>query len=84
MREELVALIRTWDIDLGGEMRDDTSLITSGFFDSLALWNLVLWVEKQTGAPLDPSSFDLAAEWDTVAGLIRFMERRRAPGARHE
>ncbi len=78
LRDELVALVRSWDVDLGEELRDDTSLIKSGLFDSLALWNLVLWVEKSIGSPLDPSSFDLAEEWDTVADLVRFVDKRRA------
>jgi acyl carrier protein len=78
VREELVALIRTWNVDLGADIHDDTPLITSGVLDSLALWNLVLWVEQQIGAALDPASLDLVAEWDTVASLVRFVERRRA------
>jgi len=76
LREELVALVRSWDLDLGEELRDDTSLIKSGVFDSLALWNLLLWVEKQIGCPVDPTSFDLTEEWDTVADVISFLERQ--------
>lgn len=78
LRDELLALVRSWDLELEEELRDDTSLVKSGLFDSLALWNLVLWVEEQIGAPLDPSSFDLAEEWDTVDDLVRFVAKRRA------
>jgi acyl carrier protein len=78
VREELVGLIRTWNVGFGDDIHDDTRLITSGVLDSLALWNLVLWVEKQIGASLDPASVDLIAEWDTVASLLRFLERRRS------
>jgi acyl carrier protein len=78
LREELVALIRTWNVDLGRDVHDDTPLITSGVLDSLALWNLVLWVEQRIGVSLDPASVDLVAEWDTVASLLSFLERRRA------
>jgi len=78
LRDELFALIRSWDLSFGEELRDDTSLIRGGVLDSLSLWNLVLWVEKQVGAPVDPASFDLPEEWDTIASLVRFVERRRA------
>ena len=80
LREELVALVRSWDLELGEAVRDDTSLIKSGVFDSLALWNLLLWVEKQIGRPVDPTSFDLIEEWDTVADVVRFLERQPATG----
>jgi acyl carrier protein len=78
VREELVALIRTLNVDLSADVHDDTPLITSGVLDSLALWNLVLWVEKRIGIPLDPATVDIVAEWDTVASLLSFLERRRA------
>ena len=78
LREELVTLIRSWDLELGEALRDDTSLIKSGVFDSLALWNLLLWVEEQIGCPVDPTSFDLIEEWDTVADVISFLDRQPA------
>ncbi len=78
LRDQLVALIRGLDVELDGELRDGTSLIRSGVFDSLALFNLVLWVEKQIGSPVDPTSFDLIEEWDTIADVVSFIESRRA------
>ena len=56
----------------------DTPMFATGLFDSLALMELVVWVEKEIGAPIDPSGFDMQVEWATVADLARFIERARA------
>ncbi len=53
----------------------DTAIFATGLFDSLALVQLVQWVEKAVGAPIDPSAFDMREEWATVADLARFIER---------
>ena len=78
LRDQLIAAIHSWDLGLSGDLGDDVSLIRSGIFDSVALFNLVLWVEQQIGRPVDPTSFDLAEEWDTVGGVLRFIEQRRS------
>lgn len=75
---ELRALLESWDLDLDDELRDDTSLIRSGLLDSTALFRLVVWLETQTGAPVNPAEHDLTAEWDTIDDILRFIERRRA------
>jgi acyl carrier protein len=76
LRDELIAAIQGWGVDLG-DVKDDTPLMRSGLFDSLALFNLVVWVEGQIGAPVDPTAFDLLKEWDTVAGIVNFVESHR-------
>jgi acyl carrier protein len=81
LRDELVTLIQGWDLELPGVLEDDTSLVRSGLFDSLALFNLALWIESKTGAPLDPSGFDLSREWDTISDIEAFVERRRPAGS---
>lgn len=77
LREQLVELIRSWDLEIDGHLQDDTPLITSGMFDSQALFNLLLWIEEQIGCPIDPASLDLVDEWDTIADVVGFIERRR-------
>jgi acyl carrier protein len=77
LRQQLVELIRSWDLDLDGDVGDDTTLITSGVFDSQALFNLALWVEEQIGSPVDPASFDMVEEWNTIAGVVHYVERRQ-------
>jgi acyl carrier protein len=76
--DELLQLIRSWDLEFDGDLRDDTPLITSGVFDSLALFDLVAWVEKQCGGPIDPATLDVVSEWNTIANVVAFVERRRA------
>jgi acyl carrier protein len=82
MRDELIALIESWDVPLEGEVNGETALIGSGLFDSLALFHLVFWIEQQIGAPIDPTALDIAKEWDTVNDVLRFIERRRGQGPR--
>ena len=81
LREELLAQIQSWDVPLETELDADTPLIQSGLFDSMALLNLLQWIEEQIGASIDPSAYDLAAEWDTVDLVVRFVEARRAEAA---
>jgi acyl carrier protein len=77
LREQLVHLIRGFDLAFEGGLLDDTPLITSGVFDSLALFNLAAWIEEQCGSAIDPATFDVVAQWNTVADVVAFVERRR-------
>jgi acyl carrier protein len=77
MRDQLLALIDSWDVQISEDLHDDTPLITSGMFDSVALFNLVLWIEEQVGCTIDSTALDLIAEWNTVADIVKFIERRR-------
>ena len=79
-QEELLALIAGWDMPMDGPIDSKTPLIASGLFDSLALFNLVVWIEQRVGAPIDPTAVDLATEWDTVDDIVKFIERRRNRG----
>ena len=62
-------------------IRDDTSLIRSGLIDSLALFNLAAWVEREVDHPLDLTAVDLREEWDTIPRIIGFIERNRGGGS---
>jgi acyl carrier protein len=79
-REALVRLVKELlaegEKELAGELRDDTSLIDSGLLDSLALLQLAEWVSEELGGALDLDRVDIRAEWDTVAGIVGFLERR--------
>jgi hypothetical protein len=79
-RGRLVAFLEGLDVAFPGPLSDGTALISSGLFDSLALFRLVEWIEKETGHSVDPSSLDFAREWDTVPGILAFVERRRSAG----
>jgi len=75
LRDELLAQFARWGIDLSSDLVDHGSLIASGLFDSLALFNLVLWIEAKTGRAIDPTSVDIAQEWDSVADILRYLRR---------
>ncbi|MGH7768276.1 MAG: GNAT family N-acetyltransferase [Candidatus Binatia bacterium] len=76
LRDELLAQFERWGIDLSSAR--DGSLIASGLFDSLALFNLVLWIEAKTGRAIDPTSVDIAKEWDSVANILRYLQSTAA------
>jgi acyl carrier protein len=79
-REALLRLVKGLlaesEKELAGELRDDTSLIGSGLLDSLALLQIAEWVSEELGGALDLERIDIRAEWDTVADIVRFLERR--------
>lgn len=58
----------------------DTPLFGDGQLDSLALVNLVQWVEEQIGGRIDPATFDLRREWATVGGVAAFLARHGERG----
>jgi acyl carrier protein len=74
-REDLLRTIAAWHLPV--PVTDDTPLVRSGLLDSLKLFNLVLWVEQQTGQPLDPTQVDVRNDFDTVASILRFVDGRR-------
>jgi len=76
-RDDLVMFLRRLRPAVA-DWPDEAVLVGSGMVDSLGLMELALWVEGRLGAPLDPVSFDLATEWRTVGGVVRFLEQRRA------
>ena len=75
LRDRLMTFLKEQDVLFTGiEPKNDTSLIRSGLLDSLALFNLALWVEREAGRPFDVTTLDLSREWDTVAGIVGFVE----------
>lgn len=58
----------------------ETPLFRTGLLDSLAIVHLIVWVEEQTGRPLDPRNFDPLEEWSVVSDVSRFVDRVRSAG----
>ena len=58
--------------DLDGEPAYDCPLISSGIVESVALLNVAVWVDGRVGGAGDTTGFDLAAEWNTVGGILDF------------
>jgi acyl carrier protein len=77
--EELFALIESWSLELPSGFDHDTPLISSGLFDSLALFNLTLWIEAKIGRNIDPASVDIASEWDSMENIMRYLRRVMNP-----
>lgn len=82
LRDELRRLILEFAPERAAALADDTPLITSGLVESLTLLNVALWVETKVGSEVEITSFDLAAEWDSVSDILAFIERHQgSPGA---
>ena len=77
-RDELIALVQSWDLAIPPGWNGETSLVRSGVLDSLALYRLILWIEEQVGKPVDPTTIDLASELDTINDVVAFVESNRA------
>jgi acyl carrier protein len=78
LREDLLQTLRQNVPLLPADVTDTTPLIGSGVLDSAGLFHVALWVERQVGGTFDVTQFDLAAEWDTIADIVAFVERHRA------
>ncbi len=77
LQNRLFAFIAELPVDRHEEISEQTSLIHSGLLDSLALLTLAEWIEQEVGSPVDPTTFDLVAEWDTVARIVNFITQQR-------
>jgi acyl carrier protein len=81
LREELKTyihqnLIRDKDI---GAIGDHDSLVEHGILDSLALFNLLTFIEDQTGIRV-PDTEVLLENFDTVAAIEQTVDRLRSAG----
>lgn len=75
LRDELLRFLAEQGIELPAE-GDAAPLFEMGLLDSLALFNLVLWIEERTGTPIDPTTFDLAQEWGCLRDILAFVSAR--------
>jgi acyl carrier protein len=58
-------------------LTDDISLLRSGILDSLALLELVAWIEREIGVPLELTEIDFLAEWDTITGILNYISKHQ-------
>ena len=77
-RLQLLDFLRETLSDPRLDLEENASLIRSGLLDSSALFSLALWIENHTNSPIDPASFDLPTEWDTMACILAFIEKQNA------
>lgn len=57
------------------DLNRSTPLISSGLLESLHLLELALLVEEEAGSPLDLTTLDFVKEWDTIDGIIKFLNK---------
>jgi acyl carrier protein len=83
LHRQLVAFItekiESMEGDMDFELSDNTSLIKSGLFDSLALLHLTAWIEEQSYNAIDLSEIDIMNEWDTIESILNFIEKHGEP-----
>jgi hypothetical protein len=65
-------------VTVGGELDPTRVLITSGMVDSIALFNLANWIEKQIDGHLDLTSVNITVDWDTPERIAAFITSRRS------
>jgi len=78
LHNELIAAFAVWNANLAGTIQRDTPLLTSGRLDSLALFQLLVWIEQKIGRPVDATAVDMPALWDTVDMIVAWVEKERA------
>ena len=76
--DELKKALAGWSPSLGDGVAHDTPLLTSGRLDSVALFQLLLWIEKKVGHSIEVTAIDMQAEWDTMDSIIAFIEREKS------
>ena len=59
------------------DIDETTPLFSSGLIDSFTVTSLIAYIEDETGAEIEQSSVTLE-NFDTVAGMMRFLETRDA------
>ena len=75
--DELIAAFATWSPALMQDVARDTPLLTTGRLDSMAVFQLLLWIEERTGHSIDVTTIDMPAQWNTVNDIVAFIERER-------
>ena len=74
--EAVIAFINGPDCKIAAPLTPETSLISSGLLDSLALFNLALWIEQAIGVPIDLSALPIADVWDTPTAIATFIQKQ--------
>jgi acyl carrier protein len=74
---DIIAVLNGPDCRLKAALEPETALMESGLLDSLALFNLALWIEEEVGRPLDLQSLDIATLWATPMAIARYVEEER-------
>jgi acyl carrier protein len=79
MHDELITAFASWSPALANDVARDTPLLTSGRLDSMALFQLLLWIEARVGRVIDVTAIDMASQWNTVDMIVAFVEHEARP-----
>jgi acyl carrier protein len=71
LRDQLVSVISRSARAQG--LTDHTPLISSSLLDSLGLFQVILWIEKQIDRPIDLGAIDLVSQLNTISDILRFI-----------
>jgi acyl carrier protein len=59
------------------ELDDTTPLLTSGLLDSVALIDLMTWMQQEVGTAIDLDAIENPlTEWNTVGDIVNFVAAR--------
>jgi len=75
--DDLIAAFATWSPSLAENVARDTALLSSGRLDSMAVFQLLMWIEARVGHAIDVTAIDMPAQWNTVNDIIAFVEKER-------
>ena len=73
---ELIRYLEKITIDSSASFTADTEIFGSGAFDSLALVQIVEWVESKTKSRMNSAEVDFRAEWATIGRIAAFVDAR--------
>ena len=76
LRDKLIGVILRSSPDHIADLTDTTSLIKTGLVDSLGLVEIATYIEREIGRPLDFSRVNPEEEWDTIAGILQFIDKQ--------
>jgi acyl carrier protein len=73
----LLEYLRSHEFESQQDIQVDTPLLDSAILDSLGLFKLALWIEAESGSPIEFEEMDAVREWNTVKLVARFIRQRQ-------
>ena len=77
LRSDLVRLLAENLTNINDTIRCDEPLISSGRINSLAIFEVALWIEERSLEPVDFTQVDITRAWDTIDNILNFIAQRQ-------
>jgi acyl carrier protein len=74
IHKRLITFFKRQELGYVQTLRPDESLIKSGIVNSLALFNMAIWIEQEIGSPIEFADINLPDDWDTIERIVAFIE----------